>query len=262
MKFLESTRPKGNLSAKRKRWQDSCSGCSSYLFDATHFNKRLALERKRADRSRRPFLLMLLDISLLAGGLNGSSPVAVIAEWLAAATREVDIRGWYKSEQIIGVIFSELGGLDCGAATDRINERVVQGLRDALAPAYAAHIRASFHVFPEEYGTPASTFSSNLTLSPDLVSEQFPRKLSLLQERIVGVLGGPLGLVLLSPLFLIIAAWIKLTSRGPVSFCENRVGCFGKALILLKFRSMTIDNDSGIPKFQSLWAALKGKGAY
>ncbi len=46
------------------------------------------------------------------------------------------------------------------------------------------------------------------------------------------------GLILLSPLFLIIAIWIKLGSRGPVFFLQERVGQFGKTFKIIKFRTM------------------------
>ncbi|WP_069470437.1 sugar transferase [Candidatus Marithrix sp. Canyon 246] len=46
------------------------------------------------------------------------------------------------------------------------------------------------------------------------------------------------GLILLSPLFLIIAIWIKLGSRGSVFFLQERVGQFGKSFKIIKFRTM------------------------
>ena len=52
-----------------------------------------------------------------------------------------------------------------------------------------------------------------------------------------------LALVMLSPLLVAIAAVIKLTSRGPVLFRQERVGLFGKRFTFLKFRSMYVDSD-------------------
>jgi lipopolysaccharide/colanic/teichoic acid biosynthesis glycosyltransferase len=54
------------------------------------------------------------------------------------------------------------------------------------------------------------------------------------------------GLIILSPLFLFIAAWIKLDSRGPVFFRQERVGCLGRTFRMHKFRTMGADA-SGIP---------------
>ena len=50
-----------------------------------------------------------------------------------------------------------------------------------------------------------------------------------------------LGLLLLSPLFLIIAILIKLTSRGPVFYKQSRVGLDGRHFRMIKFRTMIVD---------------------
>ena len=64
-------------------------------------------------------------------------------------------------------------------------------------------------------------------------------------KRTMDVLGSILALLLLSPVFLLIALAIKLTSRGPVLFRQVRVGQYGALFTLLKFRSMYINNDDG-----------------
>jgi lipopolysaccharide/colanic/teichoic acid biosynthesis glycosyltransferase len=51
------------------------------------------------------------------------------------------------------------------------------------------------------------------------------------------------GLILLSPFFLLVALLIKLTSKGPVFFSQCRVGKDGKDFKLYKFRSMHVDAD-------------------
>jgi lipopolysaccharide/colanic/teichoic acid biosynthesis glycosyltransferase len=58
-------------------------------------------------------------------------------------------------------------------------------------------------------------------------------------KRIIDLLGAISGLILLTPLFLIVAVLIKLTSRGPVFFRQIRVGQFKKLFYIFKFRSMT-----------------------
>lgn len=63
-------------------------------------------------------------------------------------------------------------------------------------------------------------------------------------KRIFDFLASAAGLVFLSPFFLVIALWIKLDSRGPVFFRQERVGRFGVNFRIHKFRTMVVDAES------------------
>ena len=65
----------------------------------------------------------------------------------------------------------------------------------------------------------------------------------------VGLSG--LGLILSSPLWLVIAALVKLESRGPVFFSQARVGERGRAFEALKFRSMIEDAERAVGPLQA-----------
>jgi len=60
-------------------------------------------------------------------------------------------------------------------------------------------------------------------------------------KRGLDLIGSFCALLLLSPLFLCLAALIKLEDRGPVLFCQTRVGRFGQQFKMYKFRSMRPD---------------------
>lgn len=62
-------------------------------------------------------------------------------------------------------------------------------------------------------------------------------------KRLVDVLASGLGLVCLGPLFLVLAVWIKLDSRGPVFYRQVRVGRNNKDFRIFKFRSMRTGAD-------------------
>jgi lipopolysaccharide/colanic/teichoic acid biosynthesis glycosyltransferase len=57
-----------------------------------------------------------------------------------------------------------------------------------------------------------------------------------------------MALILLTPLFLVLAIIIKMTSKGPILFRQQRVGQFGARFEFLKFRSMSASTDEGIHK--------------
>lgn len=64
-------------------------------------------------------------------------------------------------------------------------------------------------------------------------------------KRLFDIVASGLGLVVLSPLFLILAIWIKLDSKGPVFYRQVRVGYKNKDFRIFKFRSMRVGADKG-----------------
>lgn len=64
-------------------------------------------------------------------------------------------------------------------------------------------------------------------------------------KRLFDIVASGLGLVVLSPLFLIIAILIKLDSKGPVFYRQVRVGRYNKDFCIFKFRSMRVGADKG-----------------
>ena len=65
---------------------------------------------------------------------------------------------------------------------------------------------------------------------------------SLLLKRLFDMAASGIGLLLLAPLLLALAMWIKYDSSGPVFFLQERVGLCGKLFRIIKFRSMRQDN--------------------
>ena len=64
-------------------------------------------------------------------------------------------------------------------------------------------------------------------------------------KRIFDIVASGLGLIILSPLFLILAIWIKLDSKGSVFYRQVRVGRYNKDFRIFKFRSMRVGADKG-----------------
>lgn len=64
-------------------------------------------------------------------------------------------------------------------------------------------------------------------------------------KRLFDIVASGLGLIMLSPLFLILAIWIKLDSPGPVFYRQVRVGRNNKDFRIFKFRSMRVGSDKG-----------------
>ena len=64
-------------------------------------------------------------------------------------------------------------------------------------------------------------------------------------KRAFDFIASGLALIVLSPLFLILAIWIKLDSKGPVFYRQVRVGWKNKDFRIFKFRSMRVGADKG-----------------
>jgi exopolysaccharide biosynthesis polyprenyl glycosylphosphotransferase len=71
-------------------------------------------------------------------------------------------------------------------------------------------------------------------------------------KRAMDILGGSLGLLMLAPVLAVIAVLIKLDSRGPVLFRQQRVGRDGRTFNMYKFRSMVVDAEAQLATLKSL----------
>src|SRR5207302_9692212 len=67
----------------------------------------------------------------------------------------------------------------------------------------------------------------------------------LLLERGIGLVAAGVGLVVLSPVFAVVAALIKLGSPGPAFFRQERVGRGGRPFRIIKFRTMAAGAEDG-----------------
>jgi O-antigen biosynthesis protein WbqP len=66
-------------------------------------------------------------------------------------------------------------------------------------------------------------------------------------KRLIDIILSSVSLLLLLPLFILIAAWIKVDSKGPVMFKQKRVGINKSFFSILKFRTMRIDAPKDVP---------------
>ena len=68
-------------------------------------------------------------------------------------------------------------------------------------------------------------------------------------KRIIDCIISSIALILLLPIFLIIAIAIKLDSKGPIFFAHTRIGKNGKPIKIYKFRTMVVNAEELIKKF-------------
>jgi len=208
------------------------------------FRRLLCLERKRAERSGRRLVLLLLEGDACRGG-DRKLLLANVAACLSRSSRETDMIGWYRENDVLGVLFTEVAAAD-PSTVDILSRRVSCILVEALGLDDARGIKASFHVFPDDGGGQDCGRRAFSVLYPEAAQNRKSKRLSFAAKRFVDVSGSLALLVLLLPLLLLIACAVKLTSKGPVLFRQYRLGQFGEIFPLLKFRSMHATADQSI----------------
>jgi lipopolysaccharide/colanic/teichoic acid biosynthesis glycosyltransferase len=209
------------------------------------FMKMLCVERKRTERAGRRFVLMLLESATLLD--TGSETVAIseIIRALSCSTRDTDLKGWYEYGSILGVIFTEIPIAE-SSVVSIISARVTGALCDALGVAVMSKISLRFHVFPDDCGGQGPDDPAFATIYPDLLQDMNSRRVALAVKRCIDIVGSLLALVVLLPLFLLIAGAVSLTSPGPILFRQKRLGQYGKGFTFLKFRSMYATSDPAV----------------
>jgi lipopolysaccharide/colanic/teichoic acid biosynthesis glycosyltransferase len=189
---------------------------------------------------------MLLESTKLLRLAGGHEELEKVLSALSRSSRDTDTKGWY-ADGIIGVIYTELGlDVDGRVVADALLTKVTKALTASLTIHQINQIKLTFHVFPEDWDKrdPADQAESNFY--DGLLYRTAPKLLPRITKRVMDVVGSVLALVFCLPLLITIGIAIKLTSKGPVLFCQQRLGQYGREFNLLKFRSMCVNNDATI----------------
>lgn len=204
----------------------------------------LCLERRRAERSRKPFLLMLIDLQGAIKNSHSSELVQNAWSSICLTSRDSDIRGWYLQEAILGIIFVEISPDGPVPVTDVIHTKVISALSGYLRREELDQVVISMYLQPDS----VSDWQPWSQLYRDLRERELGKRLPRLMKRGLDILGSGSALILLSPLMGLIALLIKISSKGPILFRQARVGYHGTPFTFLKFRTMRSDNDLNIHK--------------
>jgi lipopolysaccharide/colanic/teichoic acid biosynthesis glycosyltransferase len=214
------------------------------LISEESFKTMIQVERKRSDRSGKPFLVMLLDLTPVINGKdrysNGRNSILQflnkVVKTITVETRDIDIKGWYETGKSVGILFTEI----TPEGKDKILEKINSGLNKVFRET-ASKINISCHWYPMDH----SQFGNGEVqiFYPDPSQLSLRKKISRISKRSIDILGSLLGLLIFSPVFLIASIAIKITSAGPVFFRQERVGKGGKSFKIYKFRTMTVKSD-------------------
>jgi len=204
--------------------------------------------------------LNLQNVLIVGAGEMG---VAVAQKLVEYKDLGFVVKGFLADDRPVGSIVDLDGGLSVlGGTTDIgpvIEAQNVSEIYVALDLSNYSKILETFQV--------VNKYPVNVRLIPDLFQlltlkarlqdlDGFPvisidevplRGVGRVVKRIVDLICSGVGLVLLSPVLLIIAVAIKVTSRGPVFYHQERVGMDGKRFVIHKFRTMICDAEKDGP---------------
>jgi lipopolysaccharide/colanic/teichoic acid biosynthesis glycosyltransferase len=216
------------------------AAATSQIESQHRFLMRIAQEWRRAERSNRPALLILID----RPERPPSSPDGMVG-LLAPMFRETDVLGWYKTDVTLGVICLELGKSGVDEARQAILQKI-QARLHGVAKRSSPKITVTAHVLPPYTdGCLASgqDAESVEALWKSVSNEHLGIRIT---KRVLDIGGSSLLLAASMPALLLIAAAIKLTSRGPVLFRQTRAGLRGRTFGFYKFRTMEVNQDDGL----------------
>ena len=131
----------------RKVWNgvDGCAcglaraGRRGHAYNEEAFRYLLALERKRAERWDRPFVLLLVDLDTRrpAGVIHRMVARRVFAA-LWRCLRETDVVGWYREPLVAGALLTDLGEGSDGAEVGRLMSERISGVLGEILPSELA----------------------------------------------------------------------------------------------------------------------------
>ena len=208
-----------------------------HILNQQLFRDALVRERKRADRFDESFALVLISLTCQAGrDLRWTE----VVDALTSQGLDSDLIGWFEQGSVIGLCRS-LGHAEPGDAAAALAATV----RRELARCLSGRGSAGCSIRLELY-TPHHESIPPVLLQSKGMRAQTREMLKHAAKRALDVVGSLGLLAILAPLFLLVAALVKLTSPGPVFFRQQRIGEGGRPFTMLKFRTMHVNADPTI----------------
>ena len=227
------------------------------LYIQPYFRNMLNFEIRRAERSKTRFLLVLISIDEKIINLVDRISLEKFRESFDSITRETDIKGWYRENKTIGIIYTDM--------STQSRDLVLKKVKDCLKKVFGNDIpRNSFintYFYPKDLGKDdVNNALDCLDSLPDHLPRNPSHSIACALKRAVDIIGSVVGIILFSPAFVLIPLIIKLTSKGPVFFKQKRVGYNGQTFKMLKFRSMAANNNASL-HIQFMKDFIKNQGS-
>ena len=197
------------------------------------FRDALVRERSRADRFEEAFAVLLIAFER-----ERLTPAAV-SQLAQSLSQSADVIGWFQQDAVVGLIRSAARGEAAIAAATLT--MAAHGAMRELPPDLVSSCAIRCETYPcrsESIG-PGVAYSGPERRSPQRLAQ-------MAAKRTLDIAGSAACLVAFGPVLLAVAAAVKLTSKGPVFFRQQRIGEAGEPFTMLKFRTMQVNCDPRI----------------
>jgi len=265
---------------KNKKNRESIFDSKTNLHDVTYFHQRLYLERRRAERSKYTFSLIVIDIEpfQILSGDEFHPQKSQIFKGILANIRETDVISFYEPNKI-AILLPDTPKEGAKTVVDRLETHLRKSFSEksprikawtyaddaddkefSLKPSSIRNKKANFtnfiqqskpchfHILPTwdkvNFDGGALSIYDLSFFDLSVLNYSFQR----IAKRLMDIVSAIFCLILFAPLMFIIAIGIKLTSRGPILFKQKRIGFMGKPFRMLKFRSMKWNSSDKIHK--------------
>ena len=195
------------------------------------FEDALMRERKRADRFDQTFVLILMGVS------GRGAEWAPVIDAISQIALDTDVIGWFEQDTVLGLI-RPLTDVAPRETARLLGEKVQRKLAHRLPPGVN-----TYSVQCELYSPNGSTPSAVQATSNRQKPQQLLRDTA---KRALDVVGSAALLMMFAPVFAVVSALVKFTSKGPVLFPQERVGAGGRPFTMVKFRTMHVNADPKI----------------
>jgi len=171
MSILKRTKKVNNLSGSKllpvlleNSFEDRCP-----FYDQSQFHHLLHLEKKRTDRSQKPFILLLFDVSALIDDHLEEEIFENIKYALSSSLRESDLCGWFEYNKTIGIICADITIINA-KTIERIISKIHLRFCEKLNQEVVQKINLTFHTYPDNINNFSINYPFNVSRYPDITN--------------------------------------------------------------------------------------------
>lgn len=194
----------------------------------------ILIEKERSRSHRNGFCFSLLIFQVEQKGDEGRAFEALL-KFLKKRLRSVDDIGWYH-KKALGVLLPDTHAAGAEVLSHEILENVGRNVFSLEIQVYPTERK------PNDVGENRRQKETKSAFGYQ-ENDCRPAVPMPLWKRTLDLVGAAFGLILLLPVFLMIAIYIKLVSPGPIFFKQTRIGYLGRKFTLWKFRTMHVSAD-------------------